>query len=193
LVAAVGGGSPIVLVERPGDPGPCRSDDFILWRTDAGWQLQFATRLLPDPVDDRLLGAAVYPGQGKVAPDTLARAATDGADVLMTGLSSNLCGSGPRMQPLLFALEPDGWRLAWDPRGTPLTTLSDSRADFADASGIATVHVRGAAWHAPDPQAEIFFESHPGPHRYVDQTWRLSGSAYQLSEAQTDHRHTTRW
>jgi len=187
VVAPVGGPLPVVLIERPGDPGMCRSVDFIAWRTGGEWRLQFATPLLPDPIDDRLLGPATFPGNARVPAAMLARVVSDAGSTLMTVLSSTAtCGSGPRMYPLLVALKGDAWQLAWDPRGSELTTLSDSRTDFVDASGIDHVHVRGALWGSADPAGTIFAESHPGPHRYVDQTWTRDGQRYVLSASQVE-------
>ncbi len=184
IVAEVTGDVPAVLVERPGEPGLCRSDDFVVWRSDAAWSLQFVTPLLPDPIDDRLLGTAVFPT--KLAPAGLVREATDGGTALLSVLAlTNSCGSGPRSQPVLFALSGQAWQLAWDPRGSALTTLSDSRSDFADAAGINSIHVRGELWGG-DAAGSIFYEAHPGPHRIVDQTWQRDGQRYRLAGSETE-------
>lgn len=181
-IAAVPADVPVIVVERAGDPGLCRSDDFILWRDGGEWRLQFATALLPDPVDERLLGGATtLGGVSKQSPTDLVREATDDQTTLLSVLALTAsCGSGPSMEVLLFALDGGTWRRAWDPRGSAMTTVTDASAEFADASGIGRIRVRGALWGTP---GDIFHESHPGPHRYMDQSWELDGFRYTLTAA----------
>jgi hypothetical protein len=186
VVAAATGPMPAVIVELVSAPGQCRAYDFILWRTDRDWKAQYVTPQLPDPVDDRLLGPAGF-GE-KVAAAALARVVSDPEGTLMAVLSSTAsCGSGPTMYPILFALHDRAWQLAWDPRGSELATLSDSRADFADAAGVERVHIRGELWDVVgDPAGKICYESHPGPHRFQDQTWTRNGDRYVLSSSSVE-------
>lgn len=183
-VAGIEGGMPLILVERLDEPGRCRAHAFIVWQTN-GWHVQNATVLLPDPVNDRLLGRYVLLTAGPIEPSALARKGVDGDAVLLSvlaGIAS--CGSGPGTVPMLFALDGDTWRLAWDPRGTVLASLSDPRSDFANASGIDGIHVQGALWNpATDPAGKIFQEAHAGPHRVADQTWSRDGRRYVLAES----------
>ncbi len=68
-----------------------------------------------------------------------------------------------------------------------MSTLSDSSADFADATGTEHLHVRGELWWvAGDPAGQIFYESHPGPHRVEDQTWTRTGDRYVLSSSSVE-------
>ena len=118
-VVPVSGSLPMVLIERPGSPGLCRSDDFILWHPGGEWRLQFATPLLPDAVDNRLLGQyVVHPGTSPIPPTAaVVRQTTQGLVILSVLVRINSCGSGPGTLPMLFALEGDVWHLAWDPTG----------------------------------------------------------------------------
>jgi hypothetical protein len=186
-VVGIEGGLPLILVERLEDPGLCRAHSVIVWMKE-GWHIQNATVLLPDPVNDRLLGQySVPPFADSPQPSAIARQTNEGDALVLSvlvGVAS--CGSGPGTVPMLFALNGDTWHLAWDPRGTELETLTDPRADFADTSGIEHIHVRGAMWCSADPAGKIFAESHPGPHRYADETWTRDGERYVLSASRIE-------
>ena len=183
-LAPVPGDVPLIIVEHPGNPGTCRSTDVIVWRGADAWQSQLLTPLLPDPVDDRLLGGAtsLY-GALQRRPADLIREGAVGHTTLLSVLALTAsCGSGPSMEVLLFALDGGTWHLAWDPRGSEMTTLTDATAEFADASGIDHVHLRGDLWGV-GPAGGIFHESHPGPHRISDQAWTLDKERYVLSSS----------
>ena len=178
-VAPVEGTLPVVLAGHVYEPGNCWSAGYVLWRTDRDWRIQWLTPLLPDWIDTHLLGALREPGVRRLAPTDIARQAVDGGQTLMTVLAEGAsCGSGPFTAPLLFRLAGDRWELAWDPRGTQITQLSDAYSRFV--TGEDEIDVSGALWMglAGSVGPAIFSESHPGPHRYEDQTWVRKGDGY---------------
>jgi hypothetical protein len=62
-----------------------------------------------------------------------------------------------------------------------MAALAHTQAQFV-GEGIDNIKVTGSSWNLRDPQREIFHESNPGPHRYFDETWTLTGDEYVLAE-----------
>ncbi|HEY7801132.1 MAG TPA: hypothetical protein VIE40_00530, partial [Dehalococcoidia bacterium] len=182
---AVEGTMPIVFVEQ--EQAPCFYDSFIVSLESGTWRARDVSALFPHGDAIRLI--AVAPAL-RARFGTLAMETGSADSFRLIDLAGfAVCGSGPRVLPVIFALRDDAWSLVWQPWGTfppvapptGMMVLSDTGARFTSSSG--DVMVTGSAWGIdlpgqPTGAGNVFAESHPGPHRYVDQTWRRDGDSY---------------
>lgn len=180
--AGVAGALPVVLLQM-GNPMLCRYDNFLAWSNAGGWRVQyirvefdisaaFGDRIIPERYSD----AGHTPGNSD-----LARVVTDRGGTWLAIMLDRGCGSGHWRAPLLFVLESRAWRLAWNPHDSEIFALTDTDAHF-EGDGIDAITLNGWAWGVPDdPRARIFSESHPGPHRVVEETWTRQVEGYVLA------------
>src|SRR5207253_10750971 len=95
------------------------------------------------------------------------------------------CASGSALLPVMFAYDGSVWMFAWTPLRTALTYLTYPNVRFS-GNGIDVLDVKGAAWpklpDEPEALGEIFSESHPGPHRYFQETWTRKGDEYVMAD-----------
>jgi hypothetical protein len=174
----IGGALPVLWIDVANPQ--CMFDEFIAWRSEGQWRLQYLNRLFPQ-------GGAGY-NDYRIAPLTLRGEQTPPRQVakpqgIRLGVITRVanCGDAPHASLLLLGLDGDSWRIVWDARHSEIAELAHTQVQFV-GEGIDNIHVTGTSWFLHDPQRNIFLESNPGPHRYFEEAWTLDGDKYVLAE-----------
>lgn len=172
---------PAVIVETGSQ---CVHGDVIhdiAWKASDGWRAQQLT----DPFLSDSFVRLVEERSGSPWQTVAREGTTEDRTYITVVADVNGCGSGPEQLPVLLALDGAAWRVVWTPVGTQMMDLSDATSQFS-GNDLEEIEVQGAAWprlpDEPDVLGKIFSESHPGPHRYFQQTWTLKRDAYVMAD-----------